>query len=334
MKAKRKSVALSPGKLEDKVKRAQQTRADVLRCAAPLLEAEAKARQERRALREEMQCESEADVKQMVQEIRAQLDAHRDECWEWLECSQGKNVQKFRSLFAGMTAQCFRDFQANSLKKKCCTMDIEGTPQEKHRAWCVAVASYGRPPQVWLLNPLPQNAELQHCIRRFGSHWTFPRAFEAFTGSRLQTGALDFCDWKKTDEGEEAMVRLFNSVMAKPRLEVVKNEIRDFVDQFSYCFHFRGDEQRFWEEDVGGKQCAVSLIDIGVVTSATFFAPIRHRVDPCVMNQAVVAVLCGAPWRPPHFAENDAQMCLDSLEGILTELEMAWRQRKPAAVGI
>ena len=80
--------------------------------------------------------------------------------------------------------------------------------------------------------------------------------------------------------------------------------------------------------------CAVSLIDVGVVTSNIFLSPIRKRIDDCTMNQVVVAVLFGAVWRQPHFAENDAQMCLDSLEGILTELEVACRQKNPAPVGL
>ena len=129
------------------------------------------------------------------------------------------------------------------------------------------------------------------------------------------------------------MVRLFECVTEKPRLEDVRDEIRRCVGQFKYCFHFRGDEPRFWKNDVGCEQCAVSMIDVGVVTSRIFFEPIRRRVDDCVMNQAVVAVLFGAEWRRPHFAENDAQMCLDSLEGILVELEMAWRQKKTGFSG-
>ena len=128
------------------------------------------------------------------------------------------------------------------------------------------------------------------------------------------------------------MVRLFQCVTKKSRLEDVRDEIRRCVNKFKYCFHFRGDEQRFWANDVGCEQSTLSMIDIGVVASSIFLGPIRSRVDDCVMNQSVVAVLFGAEWRTPHFAENDAQMCLDSLEGILVELEMAWRQKNQAPV--
>ena len=107
----------------------------------------------------------------------------------------------------------------------------------------------------------------------------------------------------------------------------VKREILEYVGQFSYCFHFRGHEQLFWENNVrcvsscGCPYCAVKFIDIGVVMSQIFLDPLRHRINDCVLNQSVVSVLFDAQWRPPHLCQNGAQMCLDSLEGILTELD-------------
>ena len=61
--------------------------------------------------------------------------------------------------------------------------------------------------------------------------------------------------------------------------------------------------------------------------SHVFLRPVREKVnlnstpkDKCVLNQSVVAVMFGAPWRPPHLSQNDAQMLLESLRGIFADL--------------
>ena len=64
--------------------------------------------------------------------------------------------------------------------------------------------------------------------------------------------------------------------------------------------------------------------------SKIFLRSVRNALDvnsipdnKCVLNQAVVAVVFGAPWRPPHLSQNDAQMLLESLPGIFDDLVKA-----------
>ena len=72
-------------------------------------------------------CESEAEVTAMERRVRTELDVHYAECFRFLQKSKCENVERFRSIFTGMTAWDFQDFHADSLEQKSCAMDIEGT---------------------------------------------------------------------------------------------------------------------------------------------------------------------------------------------------------------